>query len=170
MVLARILISLPLSGLRPARALRVRGRKVPKPTTVTRLPFATLVTIASNTAFTASLAATLLTFPAFAATWTRSDLVTTCGMRIPPDFLACDASKHPIQTEIETQRTSRDFAHGVSQPFMIGLLGGGQHMFRALLFSIAAALAVPAAAQTTLTYSSWVSPQHHLSIWQANWT
>jgi TRAP-type transport system periplasmic protein len=25
-------------------------------------------------------------------------------------------------------------------------------------------------AQTTLTYSSWVSPQHHLSIWQANWT
>lgn len=32
------------------------------------------------------------------------------------------------------------------------------------------ALALPAAAQTTLTYSTWVSPQHHLSLWQANWT
>src|SRR5262245_17906660 len=83
MVLAEILISLPFTGLRPARALRVRGRKVPKPTTVTRLPFATFVTIASNTAFTASLAATLLTLPAFAATWTRSDLVTTCGIELP---------------------------------------------------------------------------------------
>ena len=30
--------------------------------------------------------------------------------------------------------------------------------------------ALPAHAQTTLTMSSWVSPQHHLSIWQANWT
>jgi TRAP-type C4-dicarboxylate transport system substrate-binding protein len=34
----------------------------------------------------------------------------------------------------------------------------------------AAALWVPAHAQTTLTYSSWVSPQHHLSVWQVNWT
>jgi TRAP-type C4-dicarboxylate transport system substrate-binding protein len=33
-----------------------------------------------------------------------------------------------------------------------------------------AGICVPAQAQTTLTYSSWVSPQHHLSIWQANWT
>jgi TRAP-type transport system periplasmic protein len=33
-----------------------------------------------------------------------------------------------------------------------------------------AGISVPAQAQTTLTYSSWVSPQHHLSIWQANWT
>ena len=33
-----------------------------------------------------------------------------------------------------------------------------------------AALALPAQAQTTLTYSSWVSPLHHLSIWQVNWT
>ncbi|MGH8691432.1 MAG: TRAP transporter substrate-binding protein [Burkholderiales bacterium] len=33
-----------------------------------------------------------------------------------------------------------------------------------------AVLAVPAHAQTALTYSTWVSPQHHLSIWQANWT
>jgi TRAP-type C4-dicarboxylate transport system substrate-binding protein len=33
-----------------------------------------------------------------------------------------------------------------------------------------AAISVPAQAQTTLTYSSWVSPQHHLSIWQAHWT
>lgn len=29
----------------------------------------------------------------------------------------------------------------------------------------------PAAhAQTTLTYSSWVPPTHHISVWQANWT
>ena len=33
----------------------------------------------------------------------------------------------------------------------------------------AAALALPAQAQTTLTYSSWVPPTHHLTIWQANW-
>src|SRR2546423_14080614 len=33
----------------------------------------------------------------------------------------------------------------------------------------AAALALPAHAQTTLTYSSWVPPTHHLTIWQANW-
>ena len=31
------------------------------------------------------------------------------------------------------------------------------------------ALALPAHAQTTLTFSSWVSPQHHLSVWQVNW-
>jgi len=31
------------------------------------------------------------------------------------------------------------------------------------------ALALPAAAQTTLTYSTWVPPTHHISIWQANW-
>ena len=29
--------------------------------------------------------------------------------------------------------------------------------------------ALPAAAQTTLTYSSWVPPSHHLSLWQVNW-
>ena len=34
----------------------------------------------------------------------------------------------------------------------------------------AGALALPAHAQTTLTFSSWVSPAHHLSIWQVNWT
>lgn len=34
----------------------------------------------------------------------------------------------------------------------------------------AGALAVPAHAQTTLTYSSWVPPTHHLTIWQGNWT
>src|SRR3954470_15890361 len=33
----------------------------------------------------------------------------------------------------------------------------------------AATLASPARAQTTLTYSSWVPPTHHLTIWQANW-
>jgi TRAP-type C4-dicarboxylate transport system substrate-binding protein len=46
-----------------------------------------------------------------------------------------------------------------------------------LIFTVALAVvssglvaALPAQAQTTLTMSSWVSPQHHLSIWQANWT
>ena len=33
-----------------------------------------------------------------------------------------------------------------------------------------AALALPVQAQTTLTYSTWVPPSHHLSVWQANWT
>jgi TRAP-type C4-dicarboxylate transport system substrate-binding protein len=30
--------------------------------------------------------------------------------------------------------------------------------------------AQPALAQTTLTYSSWVGPTHHLTIWQTSWT
>src|SRR6185295_14514666 len=122
MVLASMRISLPLTGLRPARALRVRGRKVPKPTTVTRLPLATLLTMASNTAFTASPAAALLTLPAFAATWTRSDLVTTVGMASPLFSRArlgagsgARASEHRIQIEIETQRAQRDIAHGAVQ-------------------------------------------------------
>src|SRR5436305_14254011 len=34
----------------------------------------------------------------------------------------------------------------------------------------AGAVATPAHAQITLTYSSWVPPTHHLTIWQANWT
>jgi TRAP-type C4-dicarboxylate transport system substrate-binding protein len=33
-----------------------------------------------------------------------------------------------------------------------------------------AALALPAAAQTTLTFSTWVPRPHHLSVWQENWT
>jgi TRAP-type C4-dicarboxylate transport system substrate-binding protein len=33
----------------------------------------------------------------------------------------------------------------------------------------AAAFSLPAHAQTTLTFSSWVPPTHHLTIWQANW-
>ena len=33
----------------------------------------------------------------------------------------------------------------------------------------AAAFALPAQAQAPLTYSSWVPPTHHLTIWQANW-
>ena len=31
------------------------------------------------------------------------------------------------------------------------------------------ALALPVQAQQTLTYSSWVPPTHHLTLWQANW-
>ena len=34
----------------------------------------------------------------------------------------------------------------------------------------ACALASQAKAQTTLTYSSWLPPTHHLTIWQADWT
>lgn len=34
---------------------------------------------------------------------------------------------------------------------------------------VCAAFAAPAQAQITLTYSSWVPPTHHLTIWQANW-
>jgi TRAP-type C4-dicarboxylate transport system substrate-binding protein len=47
-------------------------------------------------------------------------------------------------------------------------------MIRLLTTALGAALCLalgsPGYAQTTLTYSTWVSPQHHLSIWQANWT
>ena len=35
---------------------------------------------------------------------------------------------------------------------------------------IGAASAAPSHAQSTLTYSSWVPPTHHLTIWQQNWT
>jgi TRAP-type C4-dicarboxylate transport system substrate-binding protein len=34
---------------------------------------------------------------------------------------------------------------------------------------VCAALATPLHAQSTLTFSSWVPPTHHLTIWQANW-
>jgi TRAP-type C4-dicarboxylate transport system substrate-binding protein len=37
----------------------------------------------------------------------------------------------------------------------------------ALVASVFAA--APASAQMTLTYSSWVPPTHHLTLWQANW-
>jgi TRAP-type C4-dicarboxylate transport system substrate-binding protein len=41
---------------------------------------------------------------------------------------------------------------------------------RLALTAIAAgAFAAPAQAQTNLTFSSWVPPTHHLTIWQANW-
>jgi len=33
----------------------------------------------------------------------------------------------------------------------------------------AASFAIPAHAQSTLTYSSWVPPTHHLTVWQAHW-
>ena len=41
---------------------------------------------------------------------------------------------------------------------------------KSIALAAAAAFALPAQAQSTLTYSSWVSPQHHLTVWQANWT
>ena len=40
----------------------------------------------------------------------------------------------------------------------------------ALAALVAGAFAAqPALAQTTLTYSSWVPPSHHLTLWQINW-
>ncbi len=39
----------------------------------------------------------------------------------------------------------------------------------AALAAGAFAVPQPALAQTTLTFSSWVSPSHHLSLWQVNW-
>jgi len=39
----------------------------------------------------------------------------------------------------------------------------------ALAGLVASALALPAQAQTTLTYSSWVPPTHHLTLWQQHW-
>ena len=39
----------------------------------------------------------------------------------------------------------------------------------ALAAFVAAPFALPAQAQAPLTYSSWVPPTHHLTIWQANW-
>jgi TRAP-type transport system periplasmic protein len=39
----------------------------------------------------------------------------------------------------------------------------------ALAGLVAAAFAAPAQAQTTLTFSSWVPPTHHLTIWQQHW-
>src|SRR5262245_66597673 len=41
--------------------------------------------------------------------------------------------------------------------------------YLAIAAATAFALASPVHAQTTLTYSSWVPPTHHLTIWQANW-
>lgn len=39
----------------------------------------------------------------------------------------------------------------------------------ALAALVGSAFAVPARAQTTLTFSTWVPPTHHLSVWQRNW-
>ena len=39
----------------------------------------------------------------------------------------------------------------------------------AAAFIAALSLHLPVQAQTTLTFSSWVPPTHHLTIWQANW-
>ena len=39
----------------------------------------------------------------------------------------------------------------------------------ALAGLLGAAFAAPAQAQTTLTFSTWVPPTHHLSVWQRNW-
>src|SRR6185436_5281415 len=170
MVLASMRISLPLSGLRPARALRLRGRKVPKPTTVTRLPLATLATMAWNTALTASPAAVLLTLPAFAATSTRSDFVTTCGMRLLSPVQAI-VSKSKLKFNAAARRVVI-FLRSANKHLSLGSRRESNmvRFNRLALAAIAAGvMATPAHAQITLTYSSWVPPTHHLTIWQANW-
>ena len=40
---------------------------------------------------------------------------------------------------------------------------------RGIAAAAVAGFAIPVHAQSTLTYSSWVPPTHHLTIWQANW-
>jgi TRAP-type C4-dicarboxylate transport system substrate-binding protein len=47
-----------------------------------------------------------------------------------------------------------------------------KYMFKVRNLALAvagSALALPALAQTTLTFSSWVSPTHGLSVWQRGW-
>jgi TRAP-type transport system periplasmic protein len=44
-----------------------------------------------------------------------------------------------------------------------------RYLALAPIVTAVATLALPAQAQTTLTYSSWVPPTHHLTVWQANW-
>jgi TRAP-type transport system periplasmic protein len=44
-----------------------------------------------------------------------------------------------------------------------------QYRKLALAAAAACVFTAPAQAQTTLTFSSWVPPTHHLTIWQANW-
>jgi TRAP-type transport system periplasmic protein len=67
----------------------------------------------------------------------------------------------------------RDLVAQNLQTFMIAVRGGGitMHKFRQLALTALAgcSFAAPLQAQTTLTYSSWVPPTHHLTIWQANW-
>jgi TRAP-type transport system periplasmic protein len=43
------------------------------------------------------------------------------------------------------------------------------HKCNAAALVAAAAFALPAHAQAPLTFSSWVPPTHHLTIWQQNW-
>jgi TRAP-type C4-dicarboxylate transport system substrate-binding protein len=69
-----------------------------------------------------------------------------------------------------------EFAHASRQTFMIEGRRGGFTMLasrKLAAAALAAALGLscnePSHAQTTLTYSSWVPPTHHLTVWQANW-
>src|SRR5207237_886239 len=99
-------------------------------------------------------AAALLRFPAFAATCTRSALVTTCGIPFSPR-LACVAS-YPNQI-----RKTMELGTHADKAFMITRRGGfTMHVPRTLAAAaiIGAASATPAAAQNALTYSSWVPP------------
>src|SRR5512135_2623015 len=73
-VVAAILISLPVCGLRPVRAARLADLKVPKPTRVTESPLETALTTASRMASSARPAAALLMSASAAATSINSDL------------------------------------------------------------------------------------------------
>ena len=55
---------------------------------------------------------------------------------------------------------------------LVTSLGEENFMFKVRNLALAvagSALAFPALAQTTLTFSTWVPPTHHLSVWQRNW-
>src|SRR5690349_10123381 len=48
-------------------------------------------------------------------------------------------------------------------------MGSIRNVARTAAFASSLAFVLPAAAQAPLTYSSWVPPTHHLTVWQANW-
>jgi TRAP-type C4-dicarboxylate transport system substrate-binding protein len=96
-----------------------------------------------------------------------------------PDFFprACGkrASRNRIQIELETQRDparARDELRSIRKHHLRwGFEEEVTMKIRQLALTAlaAGAVAAPAQAQITLTYSSWVPPTHHLTIWQANW-
>ena len=84
-VFAAILIAAPVCGLRPVLAFLLRASKVPKPTKVTFLPFATVFCTVSIVALKTSAAAFCETFDFFATSFTNSSLLirnSSCITRI----------------------------------------------------------------------------------------
>src|SRR5271157_1608914 len=82
---AAILMTPPVCGLRPLRALRCEVEKVPKPTRVTRSPFFSAAVTASTTVSSAPPAAVLLMPLAAAILSTRSPLFMLAPRRQLPE-------------------------------------------------------------------------------------